>query len=56
MEKTHHVFITVKGDELIKIVNNYFKNKGALKNIPSTAECIPFDDSCEVCIEYQWDE
>jgi hypothetical protein len=56
MEKTHHVFITVKGDELTRIVNNFLKNKGALKNIPSMAECVPFDNEYEVCLEYQWEE
>jgi hypothetical protein len=56
VEKTHHVFITVEDDELIKIVNNYLKNKGALKNIPSVAECVPFDQDYEVCLEYQWSE
>jgi hypothetical protein len=56
MEKTHHVFITVKGDELEEIVHNYLKKKGVLKNIPTQAEFQVFDNHYEVCLEYQWDE
>jgi hypothetical protein len=56
MEKTHHIFITVRGDELVKIVSNYLKNKGALKNVPSNADVVPFDEATEVCLEYFWDE
>lgn len=55
MKKSHHVFITVEGAELGNIVHNYLKRSGALKDVPASAECIPFDDSVEVCLEYQWE-
>jgi len=56
MEKTHHVFITVKGEELERIVHNHLKSKGVLKNIPSNAERTSFYEGYEVCLEYQWDD
>jgi hypothetical protein len=56
MGKTHHVFITVSGDELTRIVNNYLKKSGALKNVPSAADIVHFDEATEVCLEYFWDE
>ena len=56
MEKTHHVFITVKGDELFQLVHEDLKRRGILKNIPKDAEMNPFDDNVEVCLEYSWEE
>ena len=56
MEKTHHVFITVKEDELFQLVHEDLKRRGILKNIPKDAEMNPFDDNVEVCLEYSWEE
>ena len=56
MEKTHHVFITVKEEELFKVIHEYFKRIGALKDVPKDAEFRPFDENVEVCLEYQWEE
>ena len=55
MEKTHHVFITVKEEELFKVIHEYFKRIGALKDVPKDAEFRPFDENVEVCLEYQWE-
>lgn len=56
MEKTHNVFITVKEEELFKVIHEYFKRIGALKDVPKDAEFRPFDENVEVCLEYQWEE
>lgn len=56
MERTHHVFITVKGEELAEMVHSHLKRKGFLKNLPSSADYSIFDDGGEVCLEYIWEE
>lgn len=56
MEKTHHIFITIKGDELTTIVYDYLERHGDLKNIPKTADVTSFDEDHEVCLEFIWDE
>ena len=55
MEKTHSVFITVDGDDLEKIIHNFCKAKGLLKDVPFRAEKRLFNQA-EVTLEYTWDE
>lgn len=56
MRKNYSVFVTLTMTEAIEIINDHLKRKGLLKNIPGSAEIAPWDDTGEVCIEYNWSE
>ena len=56
MKKEHSVFISVSGDELLKIIDREARKKGLLKDVKSTVDFQLFQPEIEVSVEYSWVE